>query len=150
MERMYRTYSTMRSTNPIVLLLVALGVLFFVFWFLKAVVFRIFYIAAPVLFIAALVLNYRVVLGYGKWLLDTLKNNLLMGVVATALSIVCYPFVAAFLAFRAYQLRGETFRSKRKKQGHYIKYSEVEEDFLDISEEKEKQEEIKKQYGDLA
>ena len=149
MEKMYKTYSTVRSVNPFLLLLALLGVLFFAFWFLKNIVFRILYAAAPVLLILALVMNYRVVLGYGKWLIDTLRSNLVVGLIATALTIVGYPFVSAFLAYRAYQLRGETFKRKKKGEGEYIKYTEVEDDFLDISQEKLKQEELKSKYDEM-
>ena len=135
--------------NPLMVILGMVAFLFVVFWFLKTVVFRILYFAAPFLLIGALILNYRVVLGYGKWLLDTVKNNLLMGIVAIALSIVCYPFVSAFLAFRAYQLRGESFKRKKSKSGDYINFKDVDEDFLDISREKVNREEIEQRFSDL-
>jgi hypothetical protein len=150
MEKMFKTYSTVRSANPLVLILVVLGVLFAAFWILKYVVFKILYTLAPFLFALALILNYRVVLGYGKWVMDLFKSSILTGILASVLSVVGYPFVSAFLAFRAYQLRGETWRKNDEtKEGEYIKYREVEEDFLDISEEKRKGEEFKDQYKDM-
>jgi len=130
------------------LLFASVGILFFAFWFLKNIVFKILYTVAPILLIIALILNYRVVLGYGKWLLDTFRNNFLYGILACVFTFLCYPFVAAFLAIRAYQLRGKSL-SKKNEIGEYIKYKDVEDDFLDITEEKKEQEEIKKRFEGL-
>jgi len=150
MDNMYQNYKTLRTINPLVLVLGLIFAIFFIFWFLKNVVFKILYIAAPVLLIAALVMNYRVVIGYGKWLLGTFKENIWFGLAATALTVLGYPFVSLYLAIRAYQLSGKTYKTTKSKKGDYIKYTEVEDtDFLDLTKEKKKQEEIQDRYEDL-
>ena len=150
MEKMYRNYQTFKNVNPLVLILGLVFGLFFVFWFIKNIIFKILYLIAPVLFIAALVMNYKVVWGYIIWLFNSIRNKPLFGLAATAISIIGYPFVGAYLAIRAYQLRGATFSSKKSADGEYIRYTEVEnEDFLDISKEKQKASEMKTDYEDL-
>ena len=150
MDKMYQNYKTLRSANPLVVILALVFGLLFVFWFIKNIIFKILYLIAPALFVIALVLNYKVVLGYGIWLWNSLKNNPLFGLAAIALTILAYPFVGAYLALRAYQLRGKGFQKKPKKDGEYIKYTEVEsEDFLDISKEKQKKSDLAEEYGDL-
>lgn len=152
MEKMYQNYKTFRSMNPLVLILGLIFGLFIIFWFIKNIVFKVLYLAAPVLFVGALLMNYRVVVGYFKWLFNSYKGNVWFGLAATGLTIVGYPFVSAYLAFRAYHLRGatNTGQSSGPREGDYIKYEEVkEEDFLDISKEKKKTEQISTDYEDL-
>ena len=153
MDNMYQNYKTLRTINPFVLILGLIFALFFIFWFIKNIIFKILYLAAPVLLVAALILNYRVVLGYGKWLLGSFKGNPWFGLAATALTIVGYPFVSLYLVMRAYQLSGDIYKKPKLKEGEYIKFSKVTEeekdDFLDISSEKKKKADIKNRYDDL-
>lgn len=116
------------------------------------------YVALPLLLLA-LFLNHRVVTDYIGWLWKTIKEDTGKGLLYTAGSIVGYPFVAAWLAMKAYAKR--TWGSKRKakddKKGEYIKYEEVEEeseDFLDLEDldkhqVKEKQTRSGNEYDDL-
>lgn len=119
------------------------GIIFLLFMLLmgyivfKAVsgVYAILAFVAPFLLIMALVLNHTVVTDFFKGLIKTLKQDTGKGLIYTAGTVIGYPFVAAWLAFRAYTKRG----SKRKKEPvakedkEYIKYEEVEdEDFLEL------------------
>ncbi len=150
MEKMYQNYKTFKSINPLVLIIGLIFGLFFLFWFIKNIIFKILYLVAPILFLAAIVMNYKVVWGYVIWLFNSIKTRPLFGLAATAISIVGYPFVGVYLALRAYQLRGKSFQNPVSKDGEYIKYTEIEnEDFLDISNEKQKQADLKTDYGDL-
>lgn len=150
MENMYQNYKTIRNINPLVLLLGLIFGLYMIFWFLKTIVFKVLYFIAPVLIIAALVFNYRVVLGYGKWLMDSFKGSPWFGIIATLLTIVGYPFVSAFLAYRAYQLRGDIYKKPDSKQGDYVKFEEIgKDDFLDIKKESKKSRDMDQEYGDL-
>jgi hypothetical protein len=101
--------------------------------------------------IAAAIINYRVLFGFGKWILNTLRSNPLMGVAAVVFSIVAHPLVGAYLLFRAITTRGERDVEENKglKQGEYIQYEEVEDDFLDLSEIKKSGEEVENKYKDL-
>jgi hypothetical protein len=150
MEKMYQNYKTFRNVNPLILILGLIFGLLFIFWFIKNIIFKILYLVAPVLFVAALLMNYKVVWGYVIWLFNSIRTKPLFGLAATAISIIGYPFVGLYLAIRAYQLRGAVFTKSVSKDGEYIKYAEVEnEDFLDISAEKQKHADLKTDYGDL-
>ncbi|MEE9373518.1 MAG: hypothetical protein V3V00_10745 [Saprospiraceae bacterium] len=149
---MYQNYKTLKTINPLVLILGLIFGLFFIFWFIKNIIFKILYLVAPVLFIAALIMNHKVVWGYCIWLWKSIKSNPIFGLLTTALSIVGYPFVGLYLALRAYQLRGKAFQKTDVRDGDYIKYTEMDsEDFLDISKEKtkQKQKSTDKDYEDL-
>lgn len=80
--------------------LILVGLFIGLFWVARGI-FTILSYAAPVLIIAALIINYRVVTGYGQWLWKTLNRNPLMGIIYTALSFFGFPIVAAYLLFKA-------------------------------------------------
>lgn len=100
------------------------------------------WIAIP-LFVIALVLNYRVVTDYIGWIWSTMKADPLKGVLYGVGSVIGYPVVSAYLAFKAYISRKLNKKNTPKGKGDYIKYEEVEEDdFLeleDLDKVKEKQ-----------
>ena len=80
--------------------LILVGLFIGLFWIAQGI-FTILSYAAPVLFIIALIVNYRVVTGYGEWLWNTLKREPLMGIIYTALSFFGFPILAAYLLFKA-------------------------------------------------
>lgn len=137
----------MTKINPF-LLLVSLGfILFILFWIAKSI-FKILSLVAPILFFAALIINYRVVIGYGKWIGSMLKTNPLVGVLSVILTIVGFPVVSMYLLLKAISSRDakETYSYKK---GEYIEYEEVNEDFLDISEITEHKKKLDNDYNDV-
>jgi hypothetical protein len=98
-------YFKFDSFAGILLLVMFFVALFFVlsgiFWVLKYV--------APVLLVAAFIIDKSVVIGYGKWLLETLKNNPIIGIGAILLTILGYTVVFPFLFAKA------LFKKKIKK-----------------------------------
>jgi len=102
------------------------------------------WIAIP-LFIIALVLNYKVVTDYIGWIWRTIKTDPLKGVLYGVGSVIGYPVVSAYLAFKAFISRKIGNKNTQQKgKGDYIKYEEVKEDddFLeleDLDKVKEKQ-----------
>lgn len=116
------------------------------------------YLALPLLLIA-LFLNYNVVTDYIGWIWKTIKEDTGKGLLYAAGSIVGYPFVAAWLAMKAYLKRsvGSKRTKEGKKKGEYIKYEEVQdesEDFLDLEDldkhqVKEKQSRSGNEYDDM-
>ena len=135
--------------NPLFLLL---GVaVFFValFWIAKGV-FTLLSWVFPAFLVGALILNYRVVLGYIKWLFSSLKRNPVFGIVAIVLSVVGIPFVSVFLFLRALASRGiDKGVESMTKEGDYIPYQEVEEDFLDLSQIEAHKKSIDNEYSDV-
>ena len=106
--------------------------------FLVAVFIGLYYVAtgiftilswlAPVMLIGALVVNHNVVINYGKWLINTLKSNFLLGVGALLLTIFGYPIIAGYLFAKALVSRKlekvqEDFRQRTQPQ--YADFEEV-------------------------
>lgn len=74
------------------------------FWLAKGVFF-ILNIIAPFLLIITLILNYKVVLGYGTWLLELIKRDLLLGILAVIGTVFFFPVVSAYLFGKMLLLR---------------------------------------------
>ena len=85
--------------NPfgsIINLLIFFAVLVGMYFFIGGV-FKLLYLVAPVLLIATLVINYRIVADYAIDVFETFRTNVLWGVVKVAFTILCYPLVIGWL-----------------------------------------------------
>ena len=92
--------------------------------------------AAPVLLIIALVFDYNTVLNYGKWLINMVKRNPLMGIGAIVLSVIAYPLVFTYLLARAYltkKVKGMQAEYETRQQGEYTDFEVVDERPLEIN-----------------
>lgn len=77
-------------------------VLFFVaLYWIATGIFKILLWVAPILFLITLVIDYKVVLNYGKWLINLTKRNPVMGAIAILASLGLYPVLAFFLFGKA-------------------------------------------------
>lgn len=140
--------STDKSPLSGILGLVILALVLVGLFMLARFIFRILAFLAPALIIVALILDYKTVLGYGKWLINLVKQNPLMGILAIVLTILGFPLVSAFLAGKAYLSRNMKKAEKEQeaqKPGEYIDFEEIEEEPLELPklseikrEEKEK------------
>ncbi len=81
--------------------LLVIGLILYGLYFVFSAFTRFLYWAAPVLFILALIVRYKVVINYFKFLGWLLQHSVLWGAVAVALSLVFYPFVAFYLFLKA-------------------------------------------------
>jgi len=124
------------------------GVVFLLFmvvmgWLIfKAIsgVFSLLAFAAPIFLIMALILNHTVVTDYFRKLVRMLKEDTGKGLIYVAGTVIGYPFVAAWLAFKAYAKRSlgskRNPNTSKKESDDYIKYEEVDdgedEDFLEL------------------
>jgi len=128
------------GSNPFFGILIVLF-LFMMVWFAITAVRGIFmllsWLALP-LFILALVLNHKVVVEYVSWLWRMIKQDTIKGVVFTGLSLLGYPFVSAYLAFKALSNHRWKKSDDDELKGEYIKYREVnlteDDDFLELPE----------------
>lgn len=120
------------SINPIQLLIglafiiLLLGGLFFV----AQGIFLVLMYLSPVLLLASLIMDYKVVINYGKWLVRKFNKNILSGVTWSLVTLFGFPVVAAILCVRAwtsYQL-GQQTKERPKKDGEYIDYEIVDEE----------------------
>ncbi len=122
------------------------------YWLAKGV-FTILTWAFPIMLIATAVINYRVLLGYGRWVVDNFKRSPIIGIVIAILTVMAYPFVGLFLLYRAISSKSkpEEPNPKEAVAGDYIKYEKVEqeEDFLDLSDIEKSKPEIKNRYDEL-
>jgi hypothetical protein len=109
-----------------VLLMVAFLVgMFFIlrglFWLLSFV--------APVLLIAAFIMDRSVVINYIKWIGKTLKTNPLAGIAAIVFSILGYMLVCPYLFAKAFfkkKIKDAQQRYEQEKQGELIDFEELE------------------------
>ncbi len=111
--------------SNLISILIAIGVLVALF-FLARAVFSVLAWIAPVLLLLALIINYRTVVNFGKWLWELLLRSPLMGVLAILLTFVGFPVVAAFLFGKSFIDR--RMRRYMQEQGmidEYIDYEEV-------------------------
>lgn len=120
---------------------IIVGIIYMLFLTVKGV-WSILAFLAPILFIAALIVNRHVVFDYGKMLLNTIKTDTPRGIIYSVLSFIGFPLVSAFLFVKAMSLRkinqmtGRT-GSSRMKEDKYDDYEEVvedDEDFLELPE----------------
>jgi len=109
-----------------------------IFWILSLV--------APILLIMALVMNHTVVTDYIKKIFRLLREDTGKGLLYTVGTVVGYPVVAAWLAFKAYTTKKSIKqRQPKAKKKDYLDYEEVDvpdEDFLelpDLNKVKQKQ-----------
>ncbi len=147
----FKSYN-LGKTNPLMFLVAFVFALLAIYWLAKGV-FTILTWAFPIVVIATAVINYRVLLGYGRWVIDNFKRSPIFGIVIAVLTLMAYPFVGLFLLYRAISSKSKPEQQHRSEssQGDYIKYEEVEqeEDFLDLSEIEKSKEEIENRYDEF-
>lgn len=123
------------SSNPLgnlTFIAMAIGALILLF-FLARIAFNIVYWIAPFLFLATLVMDYKVVVDYGKWVLGLFKMNPLYGLGASVVTFFVYPVVAFFLFGKALvkkKIGSMKDQIDKKVNGEYTEYEEVPEDFV--------------------
>lgn len=71
------------------------------FWFVLKGLYALLYWAAPVLFVAALIVNWRAVAATGRDFWELLQRNPLGGLLLGALCVVAFPLLALYLLLRA-------------------------------------------------
>ena len=104
--------------------LISLAVFMMVAFFLFKGIFWILNLAAPVLLIATLIMDYTVVTDFVKFLFKLLKDNPLFGIIAIVLSLVAYPFTAGFLFFKV-MMRRAIKKVQQPKQESNAAYENV-------------------------
>ncbi len=123
----YRTTAQFKLNSIFgVLLLIA----FFVglFFILKGVFWVLSWIA-PVLLIAAFVIDKSVVINYVKWIGKTLKENPLLGIAAILFSIIGYMVVFPYLFAKALfkkKIKDVQQQYEKQQKGELIDFEEIE------------------------
>jgi hypothetical protein len=109
--------------------LIVLVILLVVLFFIARGIFKLLSFVAPILLIAAAIIDHTVIVGYVHWLVKLLKRNVLIGLGAIVLSIVGFPVVSAFLLGRALmnrKVKSMERRSRVERDGELIDYEELE------------------------
>lgn len=91
-------------------------------------IFKILTIAAPVLIIGALIINYRTVVNYFRFVLSLFKRSVLTGIIAVILSIIGFPLVAGILFGKSILDRKVNKLRKdieTRRQGEFVEFEEV-------------------------
>ena len=119
-----------------------LGLLFLLF--LARFIFRILWFISPLLLIGALVVDFKGVVNFVKWIIALYKRDTILGVVSTILSIFGFPLVAGFLLGKGlFKKRARKIRQeeKGKRQGEFVDFEELDSKPLSLPELEKRKEE---------
>jgi hypothetical protein len=111
---------------------------FVLLFFLAKGIFNLLSLVAPVLIAGALLIHYRTVTGFLRFLWDLLRRRPLTGILAVLLTVLGFPIVSGFLFGKAIlDRRIRSFQSdlNRRVEGELVDYEEiVEEEDAEILE----------------
>ena len=123
-------FSPLNSIGSIIMMIVVMVAIYYI----ATGIFSFLAYIAPALLIGALIINYKVVTGYGKTLINLLRKNPLMGILGILLTVFAFPLVAGFLFGKALltrkvkQLQKE---AENQRYGEYVDYEEVDNDIVE-------------------
>lgn len=104
-------------------------VLFFVaLFFIAKGIFTVLAWIAPVLIILALIINYRTIVNFLKYMLALLKRNPFGGIVGILLSVIGFPILAGVLFGKSIldrKVRKLQQAYQEREQGEFVEYEEV-------------------------
>lgn len=146
----YKEYRVGGSGGPFGFLgpLLILAVFFTILFFVAKGVFWVLSWVAPVLLIATLIIDHRVVTDFLKFVWKLLQENPLMGIAALLLIFFGYPVVSGFLFVKAIGKRSIKNALNKMEQGRntYTEYEEVTEEddsFLELPPINKKKEPVR-------
>ncbi len=120
----YRESKFELGMRSIVGFIIGIGFLVLLFFLMRGI-FNILALVAPFLIIIALLVNYRTVTNFLKWLWRLLGNNPIMGILAAVLVVIGYPVVCGFLF-------AKSFLDRRVRQ--IVEAQEPREEFIDFED----------------
>lgn len=115
------------SVTSIVLMVLFLIAIFYIARF----IFRLLWLVAPLLLIAALIVDHKTVINYAKWVVGLFKKNPVSGVVVTLLSALGFPLVSGFLLMKGlFKKKVQEVQKQRENaiQGEFVEYEEIVDD----------------------
>lgn len=134
----------------------------YVIGFIASSVYTLLSYIAIGLVIATAFINYNVILDYGKMLINMVRRNPIMGIVAIGATVFLYPIVALYLFGKAMLLRKVGSLKKQfenRTQGEYAEFEEIEDvrpdepvkpDLIELPPLRKKQKETRRNdYEDL-
>lgn len=139
------------NTQNTIIAIVFLAVTFFALFWIARGIFTILTYVAPVLLLATLVINYKIVVNYGKWLWKQLQNNPIMGVLAILLTIIGFPVVSfllfgkALLERKVKQVEEEV---RMEREGNFADYEIIDEEPLELPQRPRERVEVRQKPTD--
>jgi hypothetical protein len=109
--------------------LVLMALFFVGLFFLAKGIFNILAFVAPFLLVITLLIDYRVVTGYAKWVLGLFRTNLIGAIAMTALTIFGFPVVIGYLFFKSLvtrKVRNLQEDYERRRDGELVDFEEIE------------------------
>jgi hypothetical protein len=113
--------------NGIIGFLFLIAVIVAIFFIAKGI-FKLLYFAAPVLIVLALIINYRTVVGFFRWLFGLYKRSVLTGIIATILTIIGYPLVCGLLFGKSIldrKIRNLQQAQRKQREGEFVEFEDV-------------------------
>lgn len=139
------------NSNPLMSILIAVLVLVALF-ILARFIFRILFILSPLFIIAAAIIDHKVIVNYAKWIVKLFKNNLPIGIVASILTVIGFPLVAAYLAGSAYfnkRIKDAKKEHERQTQGEIVDFEELDSEPLELPDLEPKKDQSNNEYEEL-
>ncbi len=139
------------NTQNTIIAIVFLAVTFFALFWIARGIFTILTYVAPILLLATLVINYKIVVNYGKWLWKQLQNNPIMGVIAILLTIIGFPVVSfllfgkALLERKVKQVEEEV---RMEREGNFADYEIIDEEPLELPQRPRERVEVRQKPTD--
>ena len=124
----------------------------FLFVFAAKGIFWILTVISPILLILTLIINYKVVTNFLKYIFGLYKTNLFSALLSTGLTVLFYPLVLAYLFAKALITRkvDKMIQEQEKREkGEFVDYEIIEEETLELPELRKAQKEAENEYNDL-
>jgi hypothetical protein len=113
--------------NGIIGFVVMVGIVVLLFFAARGI-FRLLSFAAPVLIVLALIINYKTIVNYFRFILGLLHRNPLTGIIAILLSVVGFPILSGVLFGKSIldrKVRRLQQAHEANEQGELAEYEEV-------------------------
>ncbi len=97
-------------------------------FFIAKGIFTVLAWMAPVLLVGALLINYRTILNYLKFMLGLLQRNPLSGIIGIVLSVIGFPVLCGVLFGKSIfdrKVRKLQQAYEQHEQGEYVEYEDV-------------------------
>ena len=97
-------------------------------FFIAKGIFKLLALISPVLILGALIINYRTVINYFKFILSLIQRSPLTGIIAILLSIIGFPILSGVLFGKAIldrKVRKLRQAHQAREEGEYVPFEEV-------------------------
>jgi|SRR6187551_2080019 len=108
--------------------LIFLVMMFVGLFFLAKGLFTVLTWAAPVLIVGALIINYKTIINYLRFVLSLLQRNPLSGIITIILSVIGFPILSGVLFGKAIldrKVKKLVQAHQAREQGEFVEYEEV-------------------------